>query len=77
MALRTIETVAIVQPGGYMMVKLSPDIPVGEHRIVVVVDTEPAPKEARPPFELPVFDSGPWPENLFLRREDMYDDWGR
>ncbi|MDP8923094.1 MAG: hypothetical protein M3O34_09505 [Chloroflexota bacterium] len=25
----------------------------------------------------PVHDVGPWPDGLFLRREDMYDDWGR
>lgn len=28
-------------------------------------------------FEFPVVDCGPWPENLSLRREDLYDDWGR
>jgi hypothetical protein len=31
----------------------------------------------RPPLEIPVFDLGPWPEDLSLRREDMYGDEGR
>jgi hypothetical protein len=28
----------------------------------------------RPPLDLPVVDVGPWPENLALRREEMYGD---
>jgi hypothetical protein len=34
-------------------------------------------KAARPLLDFPVDYYGPWPENLSLRREDLYDDWGR
>ncbi len=30
----------------------------------------------RRPLDLPIHHVGPWPENLSLRREDMYDDDG-
>lgn len=33
--------------------------------------------EVRAPFDFPIHDIGPWPEGLSLRREDLYDDWGR
>ena len=29
------------------------------------------------PLDFPTDDLGPWPEDLSLRREDMYDDDGR
>ena len=32
---------------------------------------------AREPLDFPVDDLGPWPEDLSLRREDMYGDDGR
>jgi prevent-host-death family protein len=31
----------------------------------------------RPPLDFPVEDYGEWPADLSLRREDLYDDWGR
>jgi len=34
-------------------------------------------KEKRPPLNFPVDNYGSWPENLSLRREDMYNEWGR
>jgi hypothetical protein len=33
-------------------------------------------QETHPPFNFPVIDLGPWPENVSLRREDWYDDDG-
>ncbi len=58
-----------------MTVQVPSDVPPGEHDIVVMVEEERS--ETRPPLDLPVHDVGPWPEGLSLRREDMYDDWGR
>jgi hypothetical protein len=75
--MRTIETTAVVTSDGKMTVQVPADIPEGEHRIVVVIDEQATKKETRPPLDLPVRDYGPWPENLSLRREDMYGDWGR
>jgi len=42
-----------------------------------MVGEEPEVQTERPPLDLPLYDLGPWPEGLSLRREDMYDDWGR
>ena len=28
----------------------------------------------RPPLDIPILDVGPWPDNLTIRREDMYGD---
>ena len=80
--MKTIETIATVTTDGKMTVQLPADISAGEHRVVVVIDEKPLSqksetKEKRPPLDFPVHNCGPWPENLSLRREDMYGDWGR
>lgn len=75
--MRTIETTATVTDDGTLMVPVPPDISPGQHRVVVVIDEPPRSAAERPPLELPVHDSGPWPEGLSLRREDIYDDRGR
>lgn len=31
----------------------------------------------RPPLDFPVDSYGSWPQDLSLRREDMYDEWER
>jgi hypothetical protein len=75
--MKTIETTATVSPEGTLTVRVPPDIPPGEHRVVLVIEKEPVREEKAPPFNFPVHDLGPWPEGLSLRREDMYGDWGR
>lgn len=75
--MRSIATTATVAPDGTLTAQVPPDVPPGEHRIVVMVDEEAAPDTTRPPLDLTPLDFGPWPEGLSLRREDMYDDWGR
>ncbi|BAY42643.1 hypothetical protein SAMD00079811_02210 [Scytonema sp. HK-05] len=80
--MKTIETIATVTADGKITVQLPPDIPAGEHRVVVVIDEQPLPKktetkEKRSLLDFPVIHVDYWSENLSLRREDMYDDWGR
>jgi hypothetical protein len=77
--MKTIETTILVPPGGKLTLELDlpPNIPPGEHHIVVVIDDDPLPLLLPAPLEFPVIDVGPWPEHLSLRREDLYDDWGR
>ncbi len=80
--MKTIETIVTVTVDGKIIVQLPPDIPVGEHKVVLVIDEKPLPekplsKEKRLPLNFPVDNYGSWPENLSLRREDMYGDWGR
>lgn len=75
--MRSIEATATVTDEGILTVAIPRDIPPGKHRVVVVLDEQPAENRQRGLLDFPVDDFGPWPENLSLRREDMYDDWGR
>ena len=75
--MRTIETVATIAEDGTLSAKAPPDIPPGTHKVVIVIDEVVVDHEPRLPLDLPEFHVGPWPEGLSLRREDMYDDWGR
>ncbi len=75
--MKTIETIVTIGTDHKLILELPPDIGPGEHRIVVVIEDQPPLKPAHPPLDFPVIDVGPWPENLSLRREDMYNDWGR
>jgi len=75
--MKTIETDVIVTQDGRIRIdlKLSKDVPPGRHRAVVVLDERPAPASSRVQSSLadfPVHDLGPWPENLSLRRADLY-----
>lgn len=57
-----------------------PEVPPGEHEVMISTTPAPVRRPARKPFDvnaLPIVDLGPWPEGLSLRREDMYDDDGR
>lgn len=80
--MKSIETVATVTKDGKITAQLSIDIPEGEHQVVIVIDEQILGekveiKQKRPPLNFPVDKYGSWPENLSLRREDMYGDWGR
>ncbi|RCJ17719.1 hypothetical protein A6S26_30140 [Nostoc sp. ATCC 43529] len=80
--MKSIETIATVTKDGKITAQLPLDIPEGEHQVVIVIDEKllaqkGESKQKRPPLNFPVHDCGLWPENLSLRREDMYDDWGR
>ena len=75
--MRMIETTAMVTPDGMLTVQVPPDIQPGEHQVILQIDERPDAKEHRPPLDFPVISVGQWPANLSLRREDMYDDWGR
>ncbi|PSB25311.1 hypothetical protein [Stenomitos frigidus] len=73
----TIEAIATVTPEGKVTIQLPATIPPGNHKLVLVIDEQPVTTEKRPPFDFPTHSVGAWPDNLSLRREDMYDDWGR
>lgn len=75
--MRTIETTTVVTSDGKLIAQVPADIPEGEYRVVIVIDEQPVKKEKRPPLDFPVDNWGPWPEDLSLKREDMYDEWGR
>jgi hypothetical protein len=73
--MKTIELTAVVGPDRKLIVQLPADIAPGEHRVVVVIETPGA--RSTPMAGWPAHDVGPWPEDLSLRREDMYGDGGR
>ena len=75
--MRTIETEAIVTEEGKLPIQVPADIPPGEHHVVVMIDEQPRVTPQRQKITFSAHDVGPWPENLSLRREDMYDEWGR
>lgn len=70
--MRTIETNILVTDEG--QITLNIPLPPGEYHVVLVVDDQPIPTTVRPPLVLPVIHIEKWPENLSLRREDMYGD---
>ena len=73
--MKSIETTVLVGPDQTITVPVPSDIPAGPHRVILVIDE--APLAPLPPLDLPLLPIKTWPENLSLRREDMYDDWGR
>ena len=75
--MRSIETTASVTVEGTLTVEIPRDIPLGEHRVVIVIDEQPVERYQQDLHDFPVDDLGPWPQNLTLRREEMYDEWGR
>lgn len=79
MSMKTIETDIIVSQDGQakLDLKLSADVAPGRHRAVIVLDERPAPAISGgedPMVDFPVHNDGPWPENLSLRRADLYGD---
>ncbi len=75
--MKIIDTTAIVTPEGTVTVQVPPGIPPGEYRLLLVIDEQRIVLAKRPPLKFPVDRYGPWPEDLSLRREDMYGEWGR
>lgn len=75
--MRAIETTATVEPDGKLVLQLPPDVTPGPHRVILVLEEQPALDTAHPPLDFPVINVGQWPEGLSLRREDLYDDFGR
>ena len=75
--MRTIEATATVADDGTLTVRVPSDLPPGKHKVVLVVEDYGPSRIEQSQLDLPEFDVGPWPDGLSLRREDMYDDWGR
>ena len=74
--MRKIETIVTVVDGK-MTIPVPPDLPPGDHNVLVVIDEVPVPNSGRAPGDFPVIHVGSWPADLSLRREDMYGEWGR
>jgi hypothetical protein len=72
----TIQGRTTVTEDGKLIIDVPAEVGPGEHQYVIVIDQE-SKEKSRGRIVFSVFDVGPWPENLSLRREDMYDEWGR
>ena len=76
----TVEIEAIVPEDRKVVVQLPVEVEPGQHRIRVEVDAqpvEPISDEERAALGFPIIHVDSWPADLSLRREDMYDEWGR
>ena len=71
----TVRTKIRVAPDGTITGKAEGALPPGEY--VATITTAERPKRCRQPLALGTIDVGPWPEDLSLRREDMYGDDAR
>ncbi|MBI4580738.1 MAG: hypothetical protein HY718_13610 [Planctomycetes bacterium] len=72
--MRAIETTLTVRADGSGTIQVPPEIQPGEHRAVVVVETETRPAAGPRRVRLPTYDLGPWPEGFTVSREQIYDD---
>ncbi|KOP23487.1 hypothetical protein AMR41_26015 [Hapalosiphon sp. MRB220] len=70
--MKTITTIGTVTADGKLTVQLPPDIPVGEHQVVVVIDEKPVTKEKRSPLKFSAYPVGLVSQSLTFRREDLY-----
>ena len=75
--MKTIECNVLVHEDRKAVVQLPSDITPGQHRLVVVVDEETFEPGSDPLEGFPTIRLDHWPQDLALRREDMYGDDGR
>ncbi len=75
--MQTIETIIRVTPDGEIIVPLKANLAPGDHRAVLVIEETTAVNSPQSLHDFPVHDLGPWPDDLSLRREDLYDERGR
>ncbi len=70
--MKAIETTATVTTEGKITVQLPPDIPPGEHKIVLVIDEQAAADWKRLPLKFSAYPVGLTDESFTFRREDLY-----
>lgn len=75
--MRTVETLATIGPDGTLTARVPSDVPPGEHRVTLIIDETALDQPEDPLADFPVISVGVWPEELSLRREDLYGDFGR
>jgi hypothetical protein len=70
--MKAIETTATVTTDGKITVRVPPDIPPGEHKIVLVIDEQAAADWKRLPLKFSAYPVGLVKESFTFRREDLY-----
>lgn len=71
--MKTVKLEVDIPPSRELRLVLPDDVPAGPSTVTLLIDTA----SERLPRDLPAHDFGPWPEQLSLRREDLYGDDGR
>jgi hypothetical protein len=71
--MKSLELRLQVTSEGELVLPSVPELEPGEYNVVLVIENSTV-SANRPPLDLPVADLGPWPEDLSLRREDLYGD---
>lgn len=74
--MKTIETTALVGDDRKVTVQLPPDVPPGQHRIVVTIDGPLGP-QTWTMDDWPVHDAALVDPRFTMRREELYGDDGR
>jgi len=69
---KTIETRVTVTADGKVTLQLPPDIPPGEHKIVLVIDEQSVADWKRLPLKFSAYPVGLVKESFTFRREDLY-----
>jgi hypothetical protein len=75
--MRTIKTTVTIGSDRKLILQLPPDITPGKYHVVLIIEEQPMSLEKHSLLDFPVDDLGEWPEDLSLRREELYDDFGR
>ena len=70
--MKTIETTVTVTADGKITVKLPPDIPSGEHQVVIVINEQLVAYDKRLPLKFSAYPVGLTDESFTFRREDLY-----
>ncbi len=71
--MKSLELRLQVTADGQLLLPSVPELEPGEYNAVLVIEAAPD-RIQRSPLNLPVVDLGPWPDDLSLRREDLYSD---
>jgi hypothetical protein len=71
--MKTIETNATITNDGKLVAQVPPDISPGQYQVVVVIDKRLPKRKKKQLLDIPVIHVDSWPDNLSLRREDVYD----
>jgi len=77
--MQVIQTQATVSPEGELTIRTEAPKPVvpGRHRVIVVLEEQQQSSTSRQSLELPSLPVADWPDDLTLRREEIYGDSGR
>jgi len=73
MIMQTIETTIVVLPDGSIRVPPRPGLPPGEHRAVLLIESN-ASSVPKQQLRFKMLDWSAWPEGSTFSREELYDD---